>query len=119
MTEIFRHHDGLGLNDDIKVTKDDPGPGGASHYYKAEIEGAQVMSIQFQSGPRHEDGSTPGVTQRVLLAVVCDTLKSFQDGPYSCRENALAITKIEEAMLWLDSRARERARRGVLGFNKK
>lgn len=32
-----------------------------------------------------------------------------------CRENSIAITKIEEALMWLDARARDRQARGVAG----
>ncbi len=32
-----------------------------------------------------------------------------------CRENSLAITKIEEALMWLDHRTKDRQARGVEG----
>lgn len=53
----------------------------------------------------------------VVAAIVIDRLRSFQSGPFSCRENALALTKCEEAMQWLHSRTLERMRRGVEGTN--
>jgi len=46
-------------------------------------------------------------------------LRSFQAGPYACRENALALTKIEEAMHWLNHRTAERQARGVEGTSEK
>jgi hypothetical protein len=36
---------------------------------------------------------------------------------YPCRENAVAITKLDEALLWLEKRTRVRIERGVEGTN--
>lgn len=121
-------------NDVISITvTDEPGAGGANHLYM--IEGfntetnpscpftarhgqpAQHATILFQNGPIGDVGVN-GVTQEVLLAVVADRLRSFQAGPYSCRENALALTKVEEAMHWLQKRTLDRMRRGVEGTHK-
>ena len=52
-----------------------------------------------------------------LLAIVIDRLRAFQAGPFACRENALALTKIEEAQHWLLHRTRARMTRGVEGKN--
>jgi hypothetical protein len=50
-----------------------------------------------------------------LIAIVIDRLRGFQSGPFSCRENALALTKMEEALHWLNARTRDRMERGVEG----
>jgi hypothetical protein len=107
-----------------------PGPGNASHRYditgfdtasNPSAESADYAScsellliLLFQNGPIGEVG-TNGITHEVLLAIVADRLRSFQSGPYACRENALALTKIEEAMHWLYHRTSARLRRGVEG----
>lgn len=57
------------------------------------------------------------MTEMAVLAVVIDRLRSHQSGPYSCRENACALTKCEEALHWMRQRADNRAARGVLGTN--
>lgn len=105
------------LNDliDIAVV-DEPGHGGASHVYEIHVDGDAASDVQlhFQNGPIIENGVN-GISQEVLLAIVADRLRSFQDGPFSCRENALALTKVEEAMLWLHYRTRSRIERGVEG----
>lgn len=123
MREITTHHDGHGLTESIRIEADEPGPGGASYSYKVEIDlgGAwlELCTIQFQKGPRSVGNSTPGIVDTVLLAIVRDRLESFNAGEFRCRQNAIAITKIEEAMHWLKDRADERARRGVLGTNEK
>lgn len=119
MRGIDTHHDGHGLNESIRIEADEPGPGGASHHYELTIDGEIVAMIQFQEGPRNEPGSTAGVTEAALLAVLIDRLQMFQAGPYSCRENAIQLTKLEETLHWTKARADARAKRGVLGTYKK
>lgn len=119
MRTLKLHHDGHGLNESIVLTADekDPLAGGASHHYRAHLQGEFVLSIQFQHGPRNEPGSKPGVTEAVLLAILIDRMEAFNKGPYACRENAIVKTKLEEALHWMKARADERAQRGVLGKN--
>ena len=96
---------------------DEPGPGGASHLYSIIVNtdaGATVDHVRFQKGPIAEDGVN-GLTQETLLAIVEDRLKCFQAGPYACRENAVALTKVQEAMMWLNKRTADRVDRGVEG----
>ena len=59
------------------------------------------------------------VVESVLLAIVIDRMRAFNEGEYRCRENALVLTKCEEALHWLKSRADDRARRKVLGTYEK
>jgi hypothetical protein len=117
-------------NDRLKIeVTDEPGAGGANHRY--EITGfdagcnpsasghmpSNLLVIVFQNGPIAEQGVN-GLTQEVLLEIIADRLRSFQKGPFSCRENALALTKIEEAQHWLHSRSLARMQRGVEGLSK-
>lgn len=102
-------------NDSIVVqVLDEPGAGGASHEYGVKLPSGESTTISFQNGPIAESGVN-GLTQEVLLAIVADRLRSFQAGTYACRENALALTKIEEAQHWLHSRTLARMQRGVEG----
>ena len=120
-----------GANEQLEITVlDEPGAGGASHLY--QIEGfdsasnpsdpwterhgcsATHSTILFQNGPIGDAGEK-SLPQEVLLAIVAARLRSFQSGPYACRENALALTKIEEAQHWLQSRTQKRMARGVEG----
>lgn len=116
-------------NDKIRIAVvDEPGSGGANHHYMVTLpdwsrapdgSGAKgVWDIQFQNGPIAEVGVN-GLTQEVLLAIVIDRLKAFQAGPFACRENALALTKLEEAQHWLFHRTLERMQRGVEGTHQK
>lgn len=88
---------------------DRPGPGGACHQYEIftheeQGDGQSVCRLHFQEGPV-KDAGINGVQHEALVAVIIDRLQAFQTGPYSCRENAIAITKLEEALMWLDKRA--------------
>lgn len=122
-------------NDQLTITvSDEPGAGGAHHLYmvrgfntgtntscpfvERHGEAAEHATILFQNGPINEVGVN-GITHEALLAIVADRLRSFQAGPYSCRENALALTKIEEAQHWLQSRTLARMKRGVEGTHQK
>jgi len=90
------------------VTKDQDGPQPV----------AIVAQVSFQDGPIKEAGVN-GCHHEDLLAIVIHRLQSFQAGEYRCRENALALTKIEEAIHWLNHRTNERVKRGVEGTNAK
>ncbi len=104
------------VNDRINISVlDQPGAGGANHHYAVDVDGSENgIDVHFQNGAIAENGIN-GVTQEVLLAIVIDRLRSFQAGPFACRENAIALTKCEEALHWLHSRTRARMARGVEG----
>lgn len=96
--------------------------GGANHLYAVALgntgpEGPGTL-IRFQNGPISEVGIN-GITNEALLAIVLDRLRSFQRGPFSCRENAVAVTKLEESIMWLHKRTLDRVRRGVEGKHEK
>jgi hypothetical protein len=92
----------------------------APHIYTVKsVENDNVLGeIKFQRGPILENGVN-GLTDEDLIAIVIDRLQSFQKSDYSCRQNALAITKLEEAQMWLEHRTKERIVRGVEGTHKK
>lgn len=113
------------VNDRLRITVlDQPGAGGANHEYRIEAsdDGSgkphQIADhhISFQNGPIAEHGVN-GITQEVLLAIVADRLESFQNGPFACRENEIALEKVQEAIEALQSRTKARMARGVEGKN--
>ena len=107
-----------GLNDALEINVlDEPGQGGACHVYEIKLP-EKAYLIDFQNGPIQEAGVN-GISGEALLAVVIDRLRSFQAGQYSCRENALALTALEESLMWLQKRTRDRLARGVEGTNAK
>ena len=112
---------------------DEIGNGNANHLYLIVKKGdaqlnedsinikpdSLLATIQFQNGPRKDDESIPGVLDTDLLEIVRDRLKSFQEGEFATRENAIALTHIENALLWMNKRVEDRISRGVLGTNNK
>jgi hypothetical protein len=108
---------------------DEPGQGGACHLYgiggfltasnvSTQNKDETYLSFVFQNGPIKEVGVN-GITHEALLAVLIDRMRSFQAGPYSCRENAIALTHLEEALMWLQRRTVARIKRGVEGTHEK
>lgn len=77
-----------------------------------------LQTIRFQEGPINECGIN-GVCNEDLIAMVITRLEHFQQTKFSCRENAVAITKLEEALMWLGKRTTGRAKRGVEGTHVK
>jgi len=112
------------------ICKDEPNSvngGGACHSYAVlpteadfskDAAGIQLATVNFQNGPIKEAGVN-GCHNEDLLAIVIDRLEHFQKGSFACRENALALTKLEEAMHWLRHRTSAREARGVEGTSQK
>lgn len=73
-----------------------------------------LCSIHFQEGPINEYGVN-GVCGEDLIAMVIRRLECFQNTDFRCRENAVAITKLEEALMWLRKRTNDREIRKVEG----
>jgi len=77
-----------------------------------------VNSISFtvQDGPIKEAG-----VNGCQVDTIIEAAKLIIEGlnkKYPCRENAVAITKLDEALLWLLKRKMDREKRGVEGKNK-
>lgn len=111
---------------------DEKGNGGANHQYS--IMSTDILDndskyfnneylfetiIQFQNGARKEENSIHGVLDTDLLEIVRDRLIGFQQGEFATRENACALTHIEEALMWMNRRVEDRIERNVLGTNQK
>ena len=112
-----------GLNESLTIAViDEPGQGNACHeyriYHKDCLYEKEMCNVSFQNGPILESGVN-GISNEALLAIVEDRLAGFQSGQFACRENAIALTKIQEAMMWLQKRTRDRMSRGVEGTNVK
>jgi len=77
------------------------------------------LHIQWQNGGRKlPDGSLDepnGAFVEDVLFAAKTRLEAFQGTKFQCRENALAITKIEEAIHWLQHRSYDREVAGKLG----
>ena len=69
--------------------------------------------IKFQNGAM-ELGRNGATTEEVIDVLIAH-LEFFQNGKYKCRENALMITKLEEAKHWALHRKQLREAQGVKG----
>jgi hypothetical protein len=76
----------------------------------------QSISFTLQNGPIKEVGLN-GCQVDTIIEAAKIILASF-NFKHPCRENSIAITKLEEALMWLDKRKKDRIERGVEGENK-
>jgi hypothetical protein len=66
-----------------------------------------AISIHWQDGIVGDNGQGGAFVEDVLEAAR-QRLQFFNKSEFRCRENSIAITKIEEALQWLDWRTRQR-----------
>jgi hypothetical protein len=82
-----------------------------------EVEGIGFV-INWQNGPlgRDNDRQRPnGAFVEDVIAAAKQRIEYYQESQFRCRENALAITKLDEALLWLNKRTSDREARKVEG----
>lgn len=76
------------------------------------------LSIDWQNGPLGRDGQRiepNGAFVETVIAAVVQRIAYYQSSKFNCRENALALTKLEEALMWLNSRTAKREAQKVEG----
>lgn len=79
------------------------------------------QELQFIQKEDKGDGNgfvtvSDGTTNEEVLEVLIDRLTGL-NSKFPCKENAVAITHIETALLWLNKRTSDRMKRGVEGKN--
>ena len=109
MSRIHTDDNGVYVNA-INDTND--ADSGSGHHYQIGW-GNDDIHINFQKGAVKENGVN-GVTTESLLATSLHRTQQLNKR-FPCRENAIAITKMEEALLWLNKRTTDRQERGVEG----
>ncbi len=90
---------------------------GVADHYTERIDDRVVLDVQFQVGGTATTERN-GVFIEDLLIVAYAKLDEYNKHLPS-RENSLALTKIEEALQWLNSRKVERESRNVYGTEEK
>lgn len=78
------------------------------------------LSITWQKGPLRELGTDEpaepnGAFVETVIAAAIQRIEHYNATQFRCRENSLAITKLEEALHWLNARTAARLERGVEG----
>lgn len=82
------------------------------HLYQLQA-GLNSSQIRFQTGPVAAWGVN-GVTNEALLAILIHRTKVLND-KFPCRENELALQKMQEALDLFNERTSGRVARGVEG----
>ena len=88
-------------------------PAGTSDSDLKTYEFPGGFSVKFQDGAM-ELGRNGAITEEVLDMLI-EHFNYFQKGKYACRENALVITKLEEAKHWVLHRKQLREAQDVKG----
>src|SRR4051812_14049434 len=85
------------------------------------IEDGEVLKIVFCKGNK-EDSTVlrqEGIFTETLIETAKQYLESVNIGPMSSRETSMVITKLDEALMWINKRAEDRKLRGVQATYKK
>lgn len=111
MTRIYTDDNGAYAN---AISSEGDGKDVRGHVYQL-CGGPFVTTLRFQLGPVKEVGVN-GVTNEAVLAALIHRMQHL-NAQFPCRENSLAITNMEQALMWLEKRTRDRKARGVEGTN--
>ena len=79
-------------------------------------EDGPFVRFRIQEGPIREVGLN-GCQIDEVIQWAKEKIEGFNK-TFPCRENSVAITKLDEALLWLLKRKMDRLARGVEGENK-
>ena len=74
------------------------------------------LSFTIQNGPIKEAGKN-GCQVVDVIAVAKHIIEQL-NAKFPCRENAMTITKLDEALMWQEKRTRDREARNVEGMSK-
>ncbi len=89
---------------------------GEIHFHPSEhAENGVALQVQFQHGPVGDNGVN-GVQNEEVIELLLLRLRDL-NSKFPCRENSIAITKLEEAWMWLKRRTVIRESQGVEGKN--
>ena len=80
------------------------------------------IDIKWQDGPLGRDGdriAPNGAFVENVIDAAVKRIQYYQDSKFNCRENAIALTHLETALLWLNKRTQDREERKVEGTHNK
>lgn len=93
----------------------DPAGQDADKQYICISEASNAIGFKLQNGPVKEVGVN-GCQINTLIEAAKIIIEGLNK-KFPCRENAVAITKLDEALMWLEKRTKDREKRGVEGTN--
>ena len=85
------------------------------------IEDGDGATITFCKGNKEDESvlRQEGFFTETLIQTCKQYLESVNVGPLASRDTAMAITKLDEALMWINKRAEDRKIRGVQGTYQK
>lgn len=85
------------------------------------IEDGAGIKIIFCKGNKEDEAALrqEGVFTETLVQTAKQYLESVNVGPMATRETSMVITKLDEALMWINKRAEDRKLRGVQGTYQK
>lgn len=85
-------------------------------YYISINESMNTMAFKIQNGAVKENG-----VNGCQVDTVIEAAKLIIEGlnkKFPCRENSMAITKLDECLMWLELRTKNRIKQGIEGYSK-
>lgn len=79
---------------------------------------ARGIQVNWQDGPLGSGNNRKepnGAFVEEVIQIAIDRLEFFNSSKFRSRENSLAITKLEEALHWLNARTARREKSGIEG----
>lgn len=86
------------------------------HYHIYIRHDVDSLTFNMLTKPASEGGDL-NRCQLTDLIKCAKTMLEYFNGKYPCRENAMTITKLDEALMWQAKRTIDRMARGVEGKN--
>lgn len=109
----------MSITNDFKTDSNNNPAGGSSKGVGVEInwqDGPLGKSEVNEQGQTLADNSTKnGAFVEDVIEAAIARLEFFNNSKFRCRENSLAVTKLEEALHWLNSRTARRIQQGIEG----
>lgn len=92
-------------------------------YQLKNFEGDGFQVLDFIHKEKHANSGElemlkNGTTNEEVLSVLIDRMQ-YLNSVLPCRENSIVITKLQEALMWIQHRKDDRIDRGVLGTDNK
>lgn len=94
--------------------RDESAGGNCCDYVVRSTMGNTHATVGFQVGGI-KDAGVNGCDSEDLLRIVIDRIQYFQENTIPCRENAVALEKLREAIYCLEERTADRKKRCVEG----
>lgn len=90
---------------------------GVIQYKDMASDRPEGYGFHFQHGPTGDKGENRnGLMNEELIELLVVRLRALNER-FPCRENSIAITKLQEAGFWLEHRMALRIEQGVYGKN--